>query len=72
MNRRLVAPVVGIIVFLGLWELLVRATDVKPFILRAPSRIASYLFHNPGDYANAAWITALHALGGLCIALAGR
>jgi len=69
-NRRLVAPMVGILVFLGVWEVLVRATDVKPFILRAPSRIASYLFHNAGDYSNAAWITALHAVGGLLIALA--
>ncbi|MFM2076651.1 MAG: hypothetical protein RJA49_541 [Actinomycetota bacterium] len=69
MNRRIVAPVVGILVFLGLWELLVRATDVKPFILRAPSRIVAYLVDNAGDYASAAWVTALHALGGLTIAL---
>ncbi len=69
MNRRVVAPVVGILVFLGLWELLVRINDVRPFILRAPSRIVRYLVDNAGDYASAAGVTALHALGGLLIAL---
>jgi NitT/TauT family transport system permease protein len=69
MNRRIIAPVIGIVVFLGLWELIVRATDVRPFILRAPSRIVSYLLDNAGDYARAAWVTGIHALGGLLIAL---
>lgn len=70
MNRRVVTPIIGILVFLGLWELLVRANDVRPFILRAPSRIVRYLVDNAGDYAGAAWVTAYHALGGLLIALA--
>lgn len=70
MNRRIVAPVVGITLFLGLWELLVRVNDVRPFILRAPSRIVRYLADNAGDYLAASWVTAMHALGGLLIALA--
>jgi NitT/TauT family transport system permease protein len=68
-NRRITAPVVGIVVFLGLWELLVRANHVRPFILRPPSQIVRYLGDQSGDYAAAAWITAYHALGGLLIAL---
>lgn len=70
MNKRFLAPVVGIATFLLLWELVVRLTDVKPFILRAPSRIVRHLVENAGDFASAAWVTALHAVGGLLIALA--
>ena len=70
MNKRFLAPVVGIATFLLLWELLVRVLDVKPFILRAPSRIVRHLVENAGTFASAAWITALHAVGGLLIALA--
>ncbi len=69
MNRRILAPVVGIVAFLGLWELLVRVNNVRPFILRAPSRIVRYLGAHPGDYASATWVTAYHAFGGLVIAL---
>jgi len=68
-NKRLLAPIIGILAFLGLWELLVRANDVRPFILRAPSGIVRYLLDNAAAYASAAGVTAYHALGGLLIAL---
>lgn len=69
MSRRLLAPLIGIAVFLGVWELVVRVNDVRPFVLRAPSRIVSYLWQHPGDYAAAAWVTAQHAFWGTVIAL---
>ena len=37
-SKRVVAGFIGVVVFLGLWELLVRAMDIPPFKLRAPSQ----------------------------------
>ena len=69
MSRRIVAPIVGIVVFLAVWELLVRALDVRPFVLRAPSSALSHLWTFRGGYAEAAWVTLQHAGLGLLIAL---
>ena len=69
MSRRLLAPFVGIIGFLALWEAVVRVGDVRPFILRAPSRIVDYLVEHARDYAGAAWVTAQHALIGTLLGL---
>jgi len=69
MSRRIVAPIVGVLVFLGLWELFVRVFDVRPFVLRAPSKALSYLWDFRSDYASAAWVTVQHAVVGLAIAL---
>lgn len=69
MNRRLLAPVVGIASFLGLWEVLVRLGNVRPFVLRAPSRIVRYLSDHFSDYGGAAWVTIQHALIGTLIGL---
>ena len=69
MSRRLVAPLVGIVAFLAMWEAVVRLGDVRPFVLRAPSRIVAYLADHFGDFASAAWVTAQHALIGSGIGL---
>lgn len=69
MTRRLVAPLVGIAGFLALWEAVVRLGEVRPFVLRAPSRIVAYLADHFGDYASAAWVTAQHALLGTVLGL---
>jgi NitT/TauT family transport system permease protein len=69
MTRRFVAPLVGIVVFLGLWEAIVRVSHVRAFILRSPSRIVTFLARHPGDYARAAWVTAQQAGIGAIIAL---
>ncbi|MFZ4810387.1 MAG: ABC transporter permease [Ilumatobacteraceae bacterium] len=66
---QVLAPVLGIVVFLSLWELLVRVFDVRPFVLRAPSEIISYLAKAPSDFVRASAITATHALVGLVLAL---
>ena len=64
-----VAPVVGVTAFLGAWEVLVRAGDVRPFVLRAPSRIVWFLGKHAGDFVAAARVTAMHASIGLLAAL---
>ena len=66
---RTFAPVVGIIVFLLAWQALVKLLDVRPFILRAPSDIVSYLNRAPGDFVQAARVTAVQALGGFVAAV---
>lgn len=67
--RVAVAGITGLVVFGLLWELLVRALDVKPFVLEAPSRIARALADDPGAYLSAAGVTARHAGVGLAISL---
>lgn len=69
MNRRVVAALTGIAVFLAAWEALVRLLDVRPFVLRAPSAALGALWEFRGDFASAAWLTTVHAVVGLGIAL---
>ena len=71
MRRRLLtlAPLVGVVVFLGLWELLVAALDPKPFILRAPSGIVGGLAEEPGFWWRQSLVTAREAALGFLIAL---
>lgn len=59
--RTVVAPLAGIVVFFGLWELVVRLGDVRPFVLRAPSQIVRFLIDNPGAYWEASLVTGAHA-----------
>lgn len=68
-RRVVVAGAVGLAVFALVWELLVRALAVKPFILLAPSQIGRELANRPGYYVDALAVTARHALVGLAIAL---
>ncbi|MEO5723280.1 MAG: ABC transporter permease subunit [Ilumatobacteraceae bacterium] len=68
--RRIVAPVVGIVVFVASWEAAVRMLHIRPFVLRAPSQIIAYLGHHPHDFAAASWLTLRHSLIGLLLALA--
>ena len=69
MTRRILAPVIGIVSLLLLWEGLVRIGDVRPFVLRAPSRIVRHLWEFRGDFAAAAWVTLQHAVIGSAIGL---
>jgi NitT/TauT family transport system permease protein len=70
-KHRVLAPIVGILCFLGAWELLVQLKDVRPFVLRAPSRVVDNLFSYPGTYAEAAWVTLQHAYVGAALGLTG-
>jgi NitT/TauT family transport system permease protein len=67
---RFVAPVVGLIVFFGVWELLVRAFDVRTFVLLRPSTIFAELLGQPGFYWRNTLVTAKEALLGYLVALA--
>jgi NitT/TauT family transport system permease protein len=66
---RLVAPVIGLVVFFGAWELLVRVFDVRSFVLLRPSTILSELANQPSFYWHNALITAKEALLGYLVAL---
>ncbi|MCE9623164.1 MAG: ABC transporter permease subunit [Actinomycetia bacterium] len=69
MTRRAFAPLVGIVVFVAVWEGFVRAFNVRPFILRAPSSAVNYLWKFRSDYLDAAWVTVQHSMLGLLFAL---
>jgi NitT/TauT family transport system permease protein len=66
---RLVAPVIGLVLFFSAWELFVRAFDVRPFVLARPSRIVRYLCRFPDDYFRAALTTLRHAALGFAFAI---
>ena len=66
----LAAPVIGLLVFGLLWELLVRALDVRRFVLLAPSAIPAELAESPEFYLRNAAVTGRHVVVGLTISLA--
>jgi NitT/TauT family transport system permease protein len=68
-GTRVIAPVAGLAVFFGAWELLVRAFDIRPFVLARPSRIVRYLGRFPDDYFRASMLTMKHATLGFAVAI---
>jgi NitT/TauT family transport system permease protein len=64
------AGVVGLAVFIVAWEVLVRVLDVRPFVLRAPSKIVPELFDDPRFFLDHTLTTGRNALVGILIALA--
>lgn len=68
-GRLILAPLLGLVAFVGLWELAVRALDIQPFILLAPSRIVEELGDRPAFYAGEMGVTARHAGIGMLIGL---
>ncbi len=68
--RSLAAPTLGIASFLLAWEALVRAFDIRRFVLLAPSQILSTLVEDPAAYWGNTLVTARHMIVGLVIALA--
>ena len=69
MSRRLLAPIIGLVTFLALWEGFVRVFHVRKFILRPPSTALRHLWNFRGDYLAGAWVTIQHSVIGLTIAL---
>ena len=67
---RLTAPVLGLIAFFGVWELLVRLFDVRPFVILKPSTILTEMWHHPGFYWGNMLVTAKEAFLGYLVALA--
>jgi NitT/TauT family transport system permease protein len=66
---RWVAPVVGVLVFLGAWQLLVEIFDIPPNELMGPVDIVDHMAGDVGFYLENAWVTAQEALLGFAIAL---
>src|SRR4029078_12451632 len=60
---------IGIVTAIALWELWVRAADVKPFITVAPSKIANEILQNPSFWLEQTWLAAWHTLRGVGLAL---
>ena len=63
--RALWPPVVFGAVFLALWELVVRAFDLEPFVLPAPSAIWTAFSDRFGDVVDKTQLTGSNALVGL-------
>jgi NitT/TauT family transport system permease protein len=68
--RSIVTPVVGVVVFLAVWESFVRAFDIRRFVLTAPTEILSELLDDPNAYWSNTLVTAQHLAGGLLISVA--
>ncbi len=62
-------PLVAFVVFLGGWELWVRARNVKKLVLPAPSKIAGAVMEDRSAWLGAAWVTGQEAFFGFMIAL---
>jgi len=63
-------PLVAGVILLGLWELVVRAFDLKPYFLAAPSKIAGALSDNADSVWSATVTSGTNALVGLVIGTA--
>lgn len=68
--RRVVAPLVGIVVFGIAWEAVVRIFDVQRFVLLPPSAILRELATEPGFYFSNSVVTARHVVVGVTLSLA--
>ena len=73
--RSIIAPMVGIVGFLALWQLLVWVFNIKQFELPAPSSIVRHLWSDPSFYFDNArstlWEASLGFFLGLVSALIG-
>ena len=68
---RILVPVAVGIVFLVLWEVLVRASGIRPFVLPAPSLIAESLAANFGSLMGSLWVTLRVTIAAFLLAVVG-
>lgn len=68
-SSQLLAPVTGVVVFFGLWELAVRVFRVKAFIMPGPFRIVREMLKEPSFFLGQARTTAWAAVLGLLVAI---
>jgi NitT/TauT family transport system permease protein len=66
---RFLAPVTGLIVLFGGWELYVRLAGVSPLTLPAPSRVLRHLADDPSFYLGNGLVTLSEAMAGFTLAL---
>ncbi len=64
-SKVVVPPLIVGGLFIGTWELIVRAFDIQPYLLPAPSAIWSELTENWSNVADAMYVTGANALVGL-------
>jgi len=62
-----VPPVIVGVLLLGTWELIVRAFDIQPYLLPAPSAIWDALVDRSGNVRDAMFVTGANALVGLLL-----
>lgn len=60
-------PVVAGVLIVGLWELAVKAFDLKPYFLAAPSKIVDGFFDNVDNIWSATVVSGTNALVGLVV-----
>lgn len=65
---RLLAPILALVVLLGIWEIYVDASGVSPLVLPAPHAIAQALYDDRGTLASNLWVTAREILLGIIAA----
>jgi len=65
------APTLAVLVFVGGWEGAVRAWQIPPYLLPAPSLIARTLFENFGSLMGSWWVTVKITLAALALAVIG-
>jgi len=68
--RRIVAPLVGLVVFCLAWEATVHVFDIRRFVLLPPSDIIGELAEAPSFYWSNAITTGWHMVLGMSIAMA--
>jgi NitT/TauT family transport system permease protein len=68
-GQPLAAGAIGLAVFLGTWEAIVRVFDVERYVLLPPSTIFAELLAEPGFYWDQTIATAVAALLGYLVAL---
>lgn len=69
MKRLALAPFVGLAVFLGGWELLVRLFSIESFKLPRPSDVVREIVTNRSSYWYDAWPTIVVSVAGFLVAL---
>lgn len=65
--RRLLPPLIALVVTLVAWETIVRATGVPDYLVPAPSGIGGVLARDPSRFAAAGLTSLGEALGGLAV-----
>jgi NitT/TauT family transport system permease protein len=68
---RLVLPVVVLAAGIGLWELVVRANDIQPYVLPAPSAVFTTLIRDWGVLSQSLITTLLTTFEGFVVAAIG-
>jgi NitT/TauT family transport system permease protein len=67
--RTILAPVIGVVIFLGLWQLLVWLFDIPEYLLPPPSQIFHHIFSDIRFYISNARTTLWEASLGFLVAL---